>query len=442
MSAGFTIAISLLGNAAQSLAHKVSAASSQETSSFVLEIADDLVVNDIISFLQNSVNQASLHGVPNRIEVLTKMVRQKSPLQHHSRATLSSTSSSGESWVQILLLVFIALLFVLFAAYLVMNLTKNQDNALHEEKVGKTRDIGVAFNSFAEASEEVVCDKPVGTASRMTNLPPTAGPRTKGLSTSPASTHVSSTSFSMTPPHSVGSGSKKDKVSSMPTLVEDTLTLIDSHTTDEGKRSFPPPLSLSPRPYHPVSIASTDSVSSSWYFPHAAFQELQNGGIVEVNDCDGSPAFYARLVFKNDFCHLEISRTSSWQTPHATIGPFSWPESSSSEATIVGPAGDEYGSFAKRGQSFRVSHKSQGDNDVLTLDPVMTREGCPVLEVSAGDGMPVGSARLNEEDEDVEIDADPDVDGALIVSCVLASFVSNPGLFDTPSKKCNPQSDS
>jgi hypothetical protein len=459
--------ITVLANSAESGTYDSNlalGARSGEDLSFTFEIADDFIVDDLVIFLQDRVLEASRRGLSKRINIITKSVRQSS----HPKARMSTAgreslvqagmltaTSSRESWVQIAMLVILLPLFVILAAYFVLRIIANnqEEEAAKEEKVNNfiDREKGVTVPS-KESGKEVVCEKPIGTANRMARLPPTAGPRTQGRLTSPASTYVSSSSGSSPQPSS-GSGSRKDKISSqMPTLVEDTPTLIGSHMTyeaNEQKRSFPPPLSSRSTATglgSQVSIDSQASVCSSWYLSHEECQELRNGGSVEVN---GSPSFHARLVSKDNVCHLEISLTTSWEAPEATIGPFCWPELSNSEAKIIGPTGEEYGLFAKRGQSFCVSHKSQSDgddgdvlSDVLTLDPVKTSDGSPVLEVLAGDGMPLGSARLNEEDGDVEIDTDPAVDSVLIVSCVLASFLSNPDIFDASSTKGNPQSDS
>jgi hypothetical protein len=123
---------------------------------------------------------------------------------------------------------------------------------------------------------------------------------------------------------------------------------------------------------------------------------------------------------------LELARTPSWEEPEASIGPLNV-KTSSDPAKIIGPGRQEYGSFVRSGKGFAVTHCSRV-GQVLSLEPVTTGKGS-FLEVSAEDGQPIGLAKLNPPTgPGVEIDADPEVDSALIVSCVLASFVVDPAL--------------
>jgi len=237
--------------------------------------------------------------------------------------------------------------------------------------------------------------KGIGTASRMTKLPPTAlasiGP---DLLRSPSSEPV---------------GDPKTESPQLP-----STTCMSSAST-MGSISLPPLI--------PGFESSRYEEACTWTIPYQLCQARVVGIPIEV--C-GSPPLYARLAKSGHDYSIELGRRQHLDASEATIGPLNCHSSPGLAANIIGPDGQLYGYFMQDGIGFAVKHKSQSGN-AITLEPVMTSKGS-FLEIAA-DGHPICLARLtNPNGHGVEIDADPDVDSFLIVSCVLACLVARPGL--------------
>lgn len=166
--------------------------------------------------------------------------------------------------------------------------------------------------------------------------------------------------------------------------------------------------------------------SCTWTIPYHCCQALVLGNLIEV---EGSPRLHARLTRNGPDSHIEVGRIPCEGGPvvEAMIGPLTSHAPSGLAAQILGPDMQLYGFFAEDGHGFTVSHASRHGH-VLTLSQVKTAKGS-FLEIEAEGGHPICLARLNDPNSSgVEIDADPDVDGFLIVSCVLACFVARPEL--------------
>jgi len=190
--------------------------------------------------------------------------------------------------------------------------------------------------------------------------------------------------------------------------------------------------SLLPPLLKPDLGASCDGEECTWTIPYHCCQALVLGKPIEVQ---GSPRLHARLICDGPDSKIEVGRIPGEGVPgvEAIIGPLNRHASSGLAAQIIGLDEQLYGCFAESGDGFTVSHESRHGH-VLTLSPVNTAKGS-FLEIEAEGGHPICLVRLNDPNSPgVEIDADPDVDGFLIVSCVLACFVARPELLaDMPS---------
>jgi len=260
--------------------------------------------------------------------------------------------------------------------------------------------------SPAEGFAEIDPAKGVGTKSRMACIPPTAVTTWESFFGS----------FSKSPANPQEQEVDDPKTSTQATSQQQTTAFM-STPPSSSQSMLPPPLI-------PGFESFRGDEVSTWTIPHQLCQALVLGTPIEVQ---GVPPLYARLARKGQHRHIEMGRAKNFDMVEAIIGPLTNHAASGLVAEIFGPDGNLYGSFVQRGNGFAVQHKSKPGN-VLTLDPVKTAKGS-FLEIAAEDGQPICLARLNDPNSPgVEIDADPDVDSFLLVSCVLASFVSRPEL--------------
>lgn len=246
-----------------------------------------------------------------------------------------------------------------------------------------------AFPTGSEQHQTAVKEE-VGTTNRMSKLPPTAKASIGPLTSAPSSSSADHC---------------KD---SPPQLSTECVSMASS-------RSGVLPPALSP------SFDSYDE-GCSWTVPYYMCRHLIREKLVEVEGC---PQLYARCIGGQ----LEVGRAQDLSRIDVTIGPVGDSSITYLAASIKGPDGQLYGYFVHDGDGFAVRHHSQSHR-VLILQPVKTASGS-FLEIAAEDARPVCLVRLDDScGHGVEIDADPDVDGFLLVSCVLACFVAKPELLN------------
>lgn len=246
--------------------------------------------------------------------------------------------------------------------------------------------------------------KSAGTAVRMPNLPPTA---------------LASLGPSILPP-TVHSNEKQLEPQQSPLLPSTHISQGMSGFSSKSFGSCFLPPALIP------DFDSQREEACTWTIIYHLCRKLVLGSPIEVI---GSPPLYAALIGDGWGSQLLLGRTPTLEAAEATIGPLHHTLPPDIAANIVGPDGQLYGFFKQDGARFAVTHHSRAGN-VLTLEPVKTASGS-FLEIAAEDGIPICLAQLNDpKGPGVVIDANPDVDAFLIISCVLACFVARPEILD------------